>query len=417
MAQPGSEEGYLRFQIRALALAPVMGFDPGLVNEAIGILDAALGGSWLHEAETRQVRGPSLGSGHPLRHAVQVAGEIQIAEVLELCHYLKSVPDAIRSTVGLKANYAHAMLQLAFAHRFTLAGATDVQLEPDVSSGCGDIAFSFGGVPFVAECWVPGGEPHRGGSEEELQLFSSQIFAEFERFEELPGHPCASLAIQLLGPMTAARRKVILRAVRERLSTRALQPELIELDCARVFVAPVQPARSGEKADIYTNGLNVDGQPDLTTALGRAPAERVHSLTNPDFEGIHTSRMGVWTGATPSQADFTDGAKEELARIIRRLGRKMRQTKRDDRARRVLIVQTWAAGDPDYLGPQELNALRREALAYENSAGVLLVARRWNDDRRRHFFRIVASGAGPENPCGLVEEAESALSVPHLAQR
>lgn len=79
-----------------------------------------------------------------------------ISELAEVGLYLETFASdpQIRACVdGLRRDYESTLFQLAMAYRLRAAGCTTVHLEPETARGRADVAFTFDGMPYVAECY------------------------------------------------------------------------------------------------------------------------------------------------------------------------------------------------------------------------------------------------------------------------
>lgn len=82
--------------------------------------------------------------------------EFAISELAEVGLYLETFacdPRIGACIDGLRNDYESTLFQLAMAYRLRAAGCTTVHLEPETARGRADVAFTFDGMPYVAECY------------------------------------------------------------------------------------------------------------------------------------------------------------------------------------------------------------------------------------------------------------------------
>jgi hypothetical protein len=403
---PAKPIGWQRFQERGHHRASALRYAPELINEAVAALDM-LFQPWLDAPETPQALGPWRLEGNELKHARAVGGDPQLLELLELVHYLKSLGSHVEKGVldGLKADYPHTFLQLAFAHRFRVVGATDLVLEPPVSVGRGDIAFTFDGRPYVVECYVPD-RPTRGGPEEELRLLLRSLLDLCkERRARL------SIGIRLLVPLTVAGRRFVWSSVLRAMASG--KPEFFRSRDLLMSVAPI--ALDSDDLPVHAE-VATKPEPDIRGAANLAPKDRVfaHDWTGSDV--IRASQIGIWRHETSRPEQVKAAAVGALGRLMKRAAKKLAQAKRADNARRVMIVQSWVAGSFSGLSTDEIaaSAAASGMLGRSNVEGLLFVARHQGETRHRYGMHPISS-TSEGSVLDVVARSEPTLHVPPLA--
>jgi hypothetical protein len=402
---PVEPTGWQRFRERGHHYAAALRVAPELINEAIQALDL-LFQPWLDEPEGTNALGPWRVQGNELKRARSVGGDTQLLELLELVHYLKSIPSVPKSVIdGLKDDHPHTFLQMAFAHRFRNVGATNLVLDPPVSNGrVGDIAFTFDGRSHVAECYVPD-RPTRGGPEEEIDLLSEQVL-------DLCHQPgvCLSIGIRLLVPLTAIGRRFVVRSVKRAIQTG--QPFFLRSD---KVVLSIEPCPIGSRG-LWVHpevSMNRDSDAQFSNFLVRK--DRVFAHDRPvTAEKVPASRIGLWRHENLPPEEVKAAAAVALERIVRRAAKKLAQAKRADGARRVMIVQSWVADPFSQLSTAEIadGAIAGGMLGRSNVEGLLFVARFQGATRHRYGMHPIVNASG--GVLDAVVRAEPSLYAPPL---
>jgi len=386
-----------RFRERALGLASRMRFDPFLVNEAVATLTGSLGTEWVvRRADTQQRGTPWPSRDHPIGQMVHVAGENQVAEALELAHYLKAAASsAAFSTVVArikardKTQYRHTLLQLAFHHRFTSLADQAPILEPLAEGGrVADIRFHRSNRLYLVECYARG---VRTGTLDEVQWLTARTVGEIADLERV-----FSIAIQFRSLPTAAERKALQRrivAIAKKLDPidwRAGPPppsEMVESEVARVSVSRTLPGRPGGQAILSLHPSFPDlGDPDQFLTASKVPKKLLAALDPRAIQAPRLSHVAVWLPA--DHTGLPEYVDEEVLRLVRKLKQKLSQT-RSRNAHRVLVVDTWTAGSRFRLS-EEAQARVEQALfgGHSNVAGVLLVTRHFDEHVKRHRYEM-----------------------------
>ena len=400
-----------------------MRFDPFLVNEAIATLTSSLGREWVVcRANTQQRGTPWPSRDHPVGQMVHVAGDNQVAEALELAHYLKSVASSpafptvvARIKARDKTQYRHTLLQLAFHHRCALLADRPPVLEPLVEGGrAADIRFHRLNRLYLAECYARG---VRTGTLDEVSWLTAKAIGEIA---ELKG--VFSIAIQFRSLPTAAERKALQRRIVA--ITKKLDPidwrsgmpppsEMVESDVARVSISRTLPGRPGGQAVPSLHPSFPDlGNPDQFLAASTVPKSALKGLDPTAIQAPRLSHVAVWL--PDDHAGLPVYVDEQVLRLVRKLKQKLGQT-RSRNAARVLVVDTWTAGSRFRLS-EEAQARVEQALfgGHSNVSGVLLVTRHFDEHVKRHRYQmrpLVNIQMGGSPIVDLVE-LENTLTVP-----
>lgn len=392
------EEDVLRFlQLRGLALARELGVDGAQINETIGIVVNALGEEWIRKAAADVPRGGGLPfRRHPIGDLVSTAGATQLVELMELAEYLKTAahsPAFAALVASLKSDYHSAVLQLAFAHRFARAGATDLTYEPPATDGrFGDLAFTTDGERYVVECY----RPHVKGVDMKSCWMLAQQILEVLRDRSL----VLGVAVQLNCIPSAENRRELAGVIHDAArrveeAQRRTADVLCELLCGELATVSVcrsvatppgtpplliRPAAFPRQADDFPifareSYLSRDGIAHAQTEIGPGPG---------------LSHVGIWL---PPEEEDVPTSERELAGPLEKLGRKLEaklaQARSVEDARRLLVVNTWTAEEFDRVDPQVIARFRGKLLrAHERVAGVFLVRRGWRNPLRGHRFTI-----------------------------
>lgn len=403
-----------KFQARGHAYAHRLRYLPELVNEAIAILRATFGEDWL------AVEGDSSLTGglrrHPIRDALNLAGDTQILDVMELCTYLRDVPGASNPLVlaNLKASFGDTMPQLAFAYRLARAGAARVHLEPPASGGrFGDIGFEWHGMPFLAECYAPTVARRGDHPNEEVRL-TTDVLRLFDGRED-----AIAVAIKLTKPLTASQRKAIAHAVYDTVRRKQLAgATLREVDGDLVSIAPTEWVGAGEDSRLVTHHhFDAVGQADQFARVSYVDRTEAFAILGAPPVGETGSCVAVWVdAATRAERSMAKPLGPELERLSVKTERKLRQTRREDDPNRLLVVRSWIAHQFQRASATEIDWVRRRLVdGHERVVGVLIVGRTWRSRESRHSYLIhpIASANRPgADVCEALRAQEESLAVP-----
>jgi hypothetical protein len=183
-------------------------FPKDFIPEGIDILRSVFGESWIRDQVAKRVsEGSYRAPKHPIARHFSTGGKSDIAELLELAAYIKSLVRVPRLSDVINhmknaPEYRTSLLQLAYAYRFRRVGATDLQLEPTADGGrLGDFAFTIEKMGIIAECYVP-----RPASDDPLgEIKHSYSLSTSERTPVCFGRPGASTRTRLSGTKDGIR--------------------------------------------------------------------------------------------------------------------------------------------------------------------------------------------------------------------
>lgn len=410
------------FRLKALATAGRLGLSVPDVDRLTSIVISAVGADWLNAA-ARDIppSTPIPFPRQPLGHLFHVAGEEQLAEVLELGEYLEALhalPGIDQAIVGLKSSYYQTLLQLAIATRLGDVGAELEQLEPPAASGrVSDIRFRLGAAAARAECYRPTYKPKNEATYELTRL----AHAVLQRAGEASG--MYAVAIELTVPLTPNLRHEVEEVVR--LGIRDLfsgppRPGMVPLiltrsDNATISICPALPTRPG--------GLRVlPRHPDfprtgddygifVRTDIA-AIADVAGVLGDPD-RGVGTSCVAIWSPELPPSRSRlqTDAL---LERFGRKLEKKLVQTRSNTSDARLIVADAWEVDRLAAAGETGIARLRGKLIdAHSGVAALVLTHRRWVDELGRFGYplTVIQSDATPPEVVRLL----NALLEAHAA--
>lgn len=412
-----------KWRIRALANARRLRFSPDVVNEAAGVLEAALGKAWLLDASTRLDRGSSFGFRvHPIGNALEAGGDYSILQLLELSSYLRisaTVPGVEIVGKGLETHFYSSRFHLAVGARIIQAGGAGVIYEPPASGGlAGDVRFRYGEHVFQAECYRPT-IAAKGNYETERQLLTR------EALELCGSTPPLSIGIYLTRPLNAPGRKHILgtlKRMRRRLLDGPDYVTLEVLDHAAISLGKTVMVGPGEDSVFVLHPeFETLGRQHIFTRIIQTTRDAAFSLQAPNFQGQSGTHLGLWLSKsareTHSGNDVDPG--EQLLRLARKVSKKIRQTRAEGVSMRLMFVETPLAAEVRDLSPSTLAEATRELFEkHRNVAAVVLMGRRWDDVsmREKYAFHPLLPLGGSEAAAfvdGLIA-GESRFSHPEL---
>lgn len=129
------------------------------LRELADIFSAAVGAEFLSNPPTK--RDPISGRARVRHRLMRMLASSKddtfaISELAEVGLYLETFacdPRIGACVDGLRNDYESTPFQLAMAYRLHAAGCTTVHLEPETARGRADVAFTYDGIPYVAECY------------------------------------------------------------------------------------------------------------------------------------------------------------------------------------------------------------------------------------------------------------------------
>lgn len=416
--QRTTEDAVTFFRLRALFLAPQMGVALAQVDEAVAIVVGALGREWLiGAADDVPPATPLALRRHPLGDMISTAGTTQVAECLELAAYLRELamsPQLGEVIAGLKSQYRQTLLQLATAARLQLAGATGVSLEPPALDGrLSDVAFSYTGRRFRAECYRPTVTAQREVREEMLRVGQACV-------AEVRDRPHVyAVAVAFTDAPTAAIRREARRVVRRL----ADEVDAVVTQHSDDIIFPAFTATGPWGVVSVTRALPTPkGAPPILLRPDAFPQQgddpdvfmRTGYLTQREAAGVGAappasvglSHVGIWLPpAVRADASADRDLEQPLAKLGRKIERKLAQARNDEEAERVAVVETWMTSQLDRVNPEHVERLRRKVVdAHDGVAALLLVHRDWTPALGRHGYtvRVLQPSARPGLPADLV---------------
>lgn len=129
------------------------------LRQLADIFGAAVGAEFLSNPPTK--RDPISGRIRVRHRLLRMLSSLKdskfaISELAEVGLYLEAFASdpQIRACIdGLRNDYESTLFQLAMAYRLRVAGCMTVHLEPETARGRADVAFTYDGIPYVAECY------------------------------------------------------------------------------------------------------------------------------------------------------------------------------------------------------------------------------------------------------------------------
>ncbi|WNG21012.1 hypothetical protein [Cystobacter fuscus] len=416
------------FRLRALANAHPMRIKAELVNESLSILCASFGTEWLC-ACVNDVKKASIfpDRKHPLGRFLHVAGEPQIAEVIELGRYLLAFSSSpafgtIVSTLAAPSQYQSTLLQLATAYRLRRALNVDVHLEPPAQNGrLGDISFEYASNRYNAECYLPRIE---GEVTPECELLLKDCLKILKE-ADVP----ISAAIQLWSMPNAALRKVMVGLIREQVKeikecpphADTFKQVLISgkhaiISLSQSFEIPLGSAPPVVRHPAFPRQGN-----DYVAActVGHASEHGLRGIQRANIHGVARGIVALWLPPEEeTEASLSKDLTKDIEQLSKKIEKKVAQTRGDEGVRGLVIAETWIATQMSRATEGQLKGLRRRVL--DNHARIdalLLMSRHWNHESRRHKYHIfpVTPVDRREATAGMLDEVvrlEATTSIP-----
>ncbi len=163
-ADPLRRDDYVTYwSSEARGHAARFGWNPDRIPALVAALEEVFGAEWLRTCAARDSRYPITGDPkkHPVAHLMASPHRVSVMSLVELAVYLRScrvIPRFNEVVNHLRSvdQFAAGRMQLALAHRFRRAGATDLEFEPPSDGGRkADLFFRFGGRNHLVECYEP----------------------------------------------------------------------------------------------------------------------------------------------------------------------------------------------------------------------------------------------------------------------
>jgi len=364
------------------------------INESIAIVRNAFGEIWLRGmfGRDRGATPVALHSKHPLADCFAVAGENQIAEILELAVYLKhlaGVKNLEYVITQMKDKYYNGLLQLAYAYRFSKIGASNIELEPKANKGKrGDIYFEFYDSPCMVECYIP----RSSRLDTSIELHHS-VRAIFDALESKDG--IYRVSIRLKKSISPLDRKQIHAKVIELIHTIHRQEHMeIEDDIAKILIENIS------KSEVETDFPTSRGH---WTVYGGADWGINQYWT--DRGGIQDIRDGLEKRTQRGNRIFvwrSPGEKKRMSLqervdgLTKKMTKKLAQTKlADEQTKRIIIV---SIGEGKHEDPDDIRICqevgRRISIDHSNLFMIILTSRVWTIQSRYRYVSVILYSQG-----------------------
>lgn len=423
-----SEDPLEFFRLRALANAHPMRIEAELVNESLSILCASFGTEWLC-ACINDVKKASVfpDRKHPLGRFLHIAGEPQIAEVIELGRYLLTFSSSpafgtIVSTLAAPSQYRSTLLQLATAYRLRRALNVDVHLEPPAQNGrLGDISFDYASNSYNAECYLPRLD---GEVTPECELLLKDCLKILKE-ADIP----ISVAIQLWSMPNANLRKAMVGLIREQVKEIKKYPpnedtfkqvlasgEHAVISVSQSFEFPlgsappvVRPPSFPRQDDDYVAACTV----------GHASEHGLRGVQRANVHGVARGVVALWLPPEEeTEASLSKDLTKDIEQLSKKIEKKVAQTRGGEGVRGLVVSETLIATQMKRATKEQLRGLRRRVL--DNHARIdalVLMSRHWDRESRRHKYHIfpVTPLDRREATAGMVDEMirlEATASIP-----
>jgi hypothetical protein len=318
-------------------------------------------------------------------------------DTLELAVYIKrlaNVPGLADVLRNMKADYGPGYMQLAYSYRFMRAGASNIKLEPEASHGRkADISFELAGVVYLVECFTPLVKDNN--TSQELLYSVGPIFDAIKS----AGDRIERVCVRLKRPITASDRKRITRltvgAIQELgdRQTTEVHDEAAEISIDDISDMIIDP-------DFEGSNQRPIGDADWTIVQERVPTEQIQQVRSGKSVGKSESRILVWRAVGEKK---TVPFEERVEELVKKIGAKLSQTRREDEPRRIVItsIPEALAGHhnalrlADYDSMHLMDELQRRLMAKHDRVAVLMfVVRIWTTMKRNQYTGFVLLGEG-----------------------
>ncbi|MFP2908479.1 hypothetical protein ACLESD_26175 [Pyxidicoccus sp. 3LFB2] len=423
-----SEDPLEFFRLRALANAHPMRIEADLVNESLSILCASFGTEWLCACVNDVKKGSIVPDRkHPLGSFLHVAGEPQIAEVIELSRYLLTFSNSpafgtLVRTLAAPSQYQSTLLQLAAAYRLRRSLNVDVHLEPPAQNGrLGDISFEYASNKYNAECYLP-------RLDDEVTPECELLLKDCAKIVKDSGIPI-SAAIQLWSMPNAALRKEMVGLIREQVKhikehtphAGAFEQALISGKHAVISVSQSFETPLGSAPPVVRHPAFPRQGNDYVAScsVGRASKHGLRGAQRANVRGATCGIVALWLPPEEeAKASLSKDLTRDIEQISKRIEKKVAQTRGGEGVRGLVIVETWIASQMNRATEEQLRGLRRRVL--DNHARIdalLLMSRHWNHESRRYKYHIfpVTPLDRREATAGMLDEVvrlEATTSIP-----
>jgi hypothetical protein len=377
------------WRVRATAASHRLDFSSDLVNEAAGLLAVAMGEEWLSSITGLRTF-PNIGI-QPLGDALAVPGDEGVLLILEIAHYLKTLaatPGLQQVISSLRTQHHQTLLQLAMGYRALAMGVNNLEFEPQSTKGrLADLGLTLGGHHYLIECYRPtvSGRPEN---------HMADLLKSLGLCLPTRGVPVA-LAIQLKKPLDHRVRKNVVysarRTVGDLAETSFHSAILHDDDDALISAAPTKTAPAGGDSllMLHPEFPRLPNRDSQFIRVGLATSDATRLVDAPQAFPTH-SCAAVWPHAVPARTPDPDAS---FARLVKKVKRKLAQTRSDAAATRVVIVDSWVTESIDKLPFDARDYVRNEVLRQHSGSISIIFVRRRNDPavrRRRYVYRAFA---------------------------
>lgn len=385
-----------KWNLRALSLAAKMNYDPALPIETAGILKTLFGEQWLTQStDTKYPAVPFPHRQHPIGSALHIAGENQIIEMLELAEYIKFAKSSTVFGVlvnGIRAKYDSTLLQLAFAYRFSCTHKLDVEFEPPAKNmHVGDIMLKTTNSTFMCECYNPKPSTDITGTLEVEWLINKALEAVREHSYVV------SICVDLISLPNPLQRKEIVNIIKkfadeiENISyiPPAYPPSrFISTEIANISVGRSLPVEApNDYICVPSPQFPKKNEPDILLGICSMPENKAFGFINPSFDGLRSHHIAIWS--PPEHRGFPEDLSATIQKLISKLKKKFRQTKRNDTPGRLLIVEHWLAEHFTRVKIEDMEQLRHNFFELHTGiVGILFVSRKYNEKKNRYDYLI-----------------------------
>jgi hypothetical protein len=365
------------------------------LRELADIFMAAVGSEFLSNPPT--ARDPISGRARVRHRLLRMLSSpkdagLAISELAEVGLYLGAFASdsQIRACVdGLRNDYESTLLQLAMAYRLRAAGCTTVHLEPETARGRADVAFTYDGIPFVAECY----RLSKGFSD----YFAEAQHALYEGLLELvpPGRKYSFTVVIGRVPTFGTFRKIIAR-FREIVTEMASTPNLFPTG-----------HRFGEHVLGLEDITGAEEDPDLTVSQHGTPQTRRYddadalfvrelarasnafeALDEPYCERVFLTRVFVWKKFENPKPKKPDDV------LLAKLSTKLKQTKaKQGKVGRILFVEYPFGLFIKARKPESLRHIQQKAISqFEDFSALVVMERRAGRTNRFCYESAILQG-------------------------
>jgi hypothetical protein len=341
----------------------------------------------------------------------------QLAEVGLYLEAFASDPQIRALLDGLRNDYESTLFQLAMAYRLGAAGCTAMHLEPETARGRADVAFTYDGMPYVAECY----RMSKGFSD----YFVEAQHSFYDGLLELvpPGRTYSFTVVIGRLPTSDTFRKIISR-FREIVTQMLSTPDILTIrDRFGVHVLGVEDITGAEEDPDLTvseqGTLQRRRYEDADAHFLRemAPGRNaIEALDAPYSERVFLTRVFVWKKFENPKSKKPDDV------LLAKLSAKLKQTRpKQGKVGRILFVEYPFGLFIKARQPDSLRHIQQKAIAqFEDFSALVVMERRAGRTNRFCYESAILQGrqenAIPQSlvdRLSIVEEADILALVQH----